>query len=101
MLNQKVSTQLHRKRLQFRLSQNNNILFVQLSISSSQITFQWLTRALTFVGDVTKESAVLGWLVENTQDTDDPTENSVLLSETRKMKKTNGKKQIRDGNRQI
>ena len=30
---------------------------------------------LFFAGDVSKESAVLGWIVENTKDEDDPTEN--------------------------
>ena len=28
-----------------------------------------------FAGDVSKESAVLGWIVDNTKDEDDPTEN--------------------------
>ena len=37
-----------------------------------------------FAGDVSKESAVLGWIVENTRDEDDPTENKKAAAEERK-----------------
>ena len=39
---------------------------------------------LFFAGDVSKESAVLGWIVENTKDEDDPTENTKAAAEERK-----------------
>ena len=39
---------------------------------------------LFFAGDVSKESAVLGWIVENTKDEDDPTENTRAAAEERK-----------------
>ena len=39
---------------------------------------------LIFAGDVSKESAVLGWIVENTKDEDDPTENKKTAAEERK-----------------
>ena len=35
-----------------------------------------------FAGDVSKESAVLGWIVENTKDEDDPTENKKAAAAT-------------------
>ena len=37
-----------------------------------------------FAGDVSKESAVLGWIVENTKDEDYPTENKKATAEERR-----------------
>ena len=42
---------------------------------------QDLERSYHFAGDVSKESAVLGWIVENTKDEDDPTENKKAAAE--------------------
>ena len=43
--------------------------------------FSDLERSYFFAGDVSKESAVLGWIVENTKDEDDPTENKKKAAE--------------------